>query len=56
MEPRYRDTFFKGFADLLAMSVYTIFVTCFPESCMTQFNENFKEFLCEICHLWISGN
>jgi len=51
----YRNTFFKSFADLLAMSVYTIFVTCFPESYLTQFTESFKDFICFVCHLWISG-
>ena len=51
----YRNTFFKSFADLLSMSVYTIFVTCFPESYLTQFTESFKDFICFVCHLWISG-
>jgi hypothetical protein len=51
----YRNSFFKGFADLLAMSVYTIFVTCFPESYLTQFTESFKDFICFVSHLWISG-
>jgi hypothetical protein len=50
----YRETFFKNYANLLAMTVYACFTTCFPES-YVQFNEEFKEFLCETCHLFISG-
>ena len=37
------------------MSVYTIFATCFPQSVLAQFTDVFKEFICQICHLWISG-
>jgi hypothetical protein len=37
------------------MSVYTIFCTCFPQSVLAQFTDEFKEFICQICHLWISG-
>ena len=47
----YRNSFFKSFADLLAMSVYTIFVTCFPESYLTQFTESFKDFICYLIDL-----
>lgn len=55
MDHRYKETFFKKLADYLAMSVYTIFNTCFPDSYLTQFNNEFKEFVCETCHLWIIG-
>ncbi|RNA40959.1 hypothetical protein BpHYR1_044482 [Brachionus plicatilis] len=55
IESRYREKFFKSFADLLALSVYTIFCTCFPQSHMTHFNDEFKEFLCTTAHSWISG-
>lgn len=50
----YRETFFKNYANLLAMTVYACFTTCFPES-YVQFNHDFKEFLCETCYLFISG-
>ena len=56
LDPRYKETFFKSMADLLAMSVYTIFTTCFPESFLTQFTDEFREFLCHVCHMWITGN
>ena len=52
---RYRDTFFKGLPNLLAMFVYTIFCSAFPESYMTQFSDDFREFICEVAHSWISG-
>ncbi len=55
MDPRYKETFFKKFADYLAMTIYAIFCACFPDSFQTQFNEGFKEFVCEVCWLWISG-
>ena len=55
LDSRYRETFFKNFADLLAMTVYTIFCSCFPQSYMAHFNDNFREFICQICYLWISG-
>lgn len=50
----YKDTFFKTFANLLAMTVYTAFTMSFPES-YTHFGHEFKEFICQICHLWING-
>lgn len=55
MDSRYREKFFKTLADLLALSVYTIFCTCFPQSHMTHFNDEFKEFLCNTTHSWIGG-
>ncbi|CAF0710229.1 unnamed protein product [Brachionus calyciflorus] len=55
MESKFRETFFKSFADLLAMCVYTIFCTCFPQSYMTHFNDEFREFICNTTHSWISG-
>jgi len=55
MDARYRETFLKSFPNLLAMSVYTIFVTCFPESYMGQFNDEFREFISQISYLWLSG-
>ncbi len=55
LNPRYKETFFKKLADYVAMTIYTIFCTSFPDSFQTQFNREFKEFLCEICWLWISG-
>ena len=55
MDPNYRDTFLKSFPTLLAMSVYTIFGTCFPQSHMTHFNEPFKEFVCSVAWMWVAG-
>lgn len=55
MEARYRDTFLKQFPNLLAMSVYTIFGSCFPQSHMTHFGDDFKEFVCHVAWLWVSG-
>jgi hypothetical protein len=54
LDPLYKETFFKGFANLLSMTVYAAFTTCFPES-YTHFGPEFKEFICTICHLWING-
>jgi hypothetical protein len=55
LDPVYKETFYKGFANLLAISVYATFTTCFPES-YTHFGPEFKEIICNICHLWINGN
>lgn len=55
MNPRYRDSFLKSFPNLLAMTVYTIFGACFPESHMTHFGDDFKEFVCHVAWLWVTG-
>lgn len=55
MDLRYRDHFLQSFPNLLAMSVYTIFGSCFPESHMTHFNNDFKEFICKIVYIWFTG-
>lgn len=56
LDPRYKETFFKKLADYLSIAVYTCFATSFPDSVLIQFNDEFKEFICEICHIWITGN
>jgi hypothetical protein len=53
---RYRETFYKSLPDLLAMTVYTTFCECFPDSFISQFNNNeFKQEICYTCYVWISG-
>jgi hypothetical protein len=52
---RYRNSFLTSLADLLSQCVYTVFCTCFPQSYMTHFNDDFRDFICKTVHTWING-
>jgi hypothetical protein len=51
---RYRDVFFKMYPDVLAQTVYSAFMHCFPTS-WNNFDEKFKSELCNVVSLWFKG-
>lgn len=50
----FKLMFLKVYADCLAQSIYTAFYEAFPES-IRLFQEEFKQYLCEVATTWISG-
>jgi hypothetical protein len=56
MQSKYGEPFLNSFPELLAMSVYTIFCECFPQSYMTHFDDDFREFICQVAYVWVTGN
>lgn len=52
---RFRDVFFKDYAEVLAQSLYSAFCLAFPQSWKQFDDENFKNLLSRSTNLWISG-
>ncbi|XP_071496344.1 protein FAM227A-like [Diadema antillarum] len=52
--PKYREVFFRSYADVLAQAVYAAFCAAFPNS-WRQFDDSFKEGLCSLTSEWVVG-
>ncbi|XP_030839806.1 protein FAM227A isoform X2 [Strongylocentrotus purpuratus] len=53
-QPKYRDVFFRSYADILAQAVYAAYCAAFPNS-WRQFDDSFKEDLCGLTSEWVVG-
>lgn len=54
IHPSMRDRFFENYASFLSQAIYLAFFNVFPD-CVLQFNNQFKQDICNTVHEWILG-